>query len=488
MGTVFRGEDSDGRELAIKVLRPELADDPVLVARFVQERALLVRLSGPGIVRVVDLVLEGDLLAIVMERVNGGSLRHLIEKDQGRLQESIAADIIADVLSALGIAHAQGIVHRDIKPENILIDESVDPIKALLTDFGISGLTEGSSHTRMTSIVGTPDYMAPEVIDGAPATSAVDVYACGIVLYELIGGRAPFSGGHPMAVLKRHVEQQPQRPAAASAEAWALLQQMLAKDPLARPLAVEAAERLRGGIKRGVESDGWNYIHSGRPDLKSEPTNVRVIPNTSNDLFDESVTIQRTQPIDGGESTLPPTQIRPVRPAANVATYGSEMRPTETLGDEQTILRTQAITAAAVKGGNEHVEATSRSPRRKIAIWAIGSVLVLGLIAAFSLGIRWYDTNAYYVQAANNELIIYHGRVGGGVLYKPIEVERTGVTTADVPSYTLPQLVAGVQEDSLKLAQTYVYGLVFAQRMRVCAQTPGAVGCPSWHEESLPGL
>ena len=90
---------------------------------------------------------------------------------------------------------------------------------------------------------------------------------------------------------------------------------------------------------------------------------------------------------------------------------------------------------------------------------------------------RWYDTNAYYVQVKNNELMIYHGRVGGGVLYKPVEVERTGVTTADVPAYSVPGLVTGVQEDSLKAAQAYVAGLVATQRQATCAQNPAAAGC-----------
>jgi len=91
--------------------------------------------------------------------------------------------------------------------------------------------------------------------------------------------------------------------------------------------------------------------------------------------------------------------------------------------------------------------------------------------------VRWYDTNAYYVQANNNELMIYHGRVGGGVLYKPVQVERTGITTADVPPYAIPQLVAGVREGSLRAAQSYVANLVTSQKQVTCTQNPLLFGC-----------
>jgi len=111
----------------------------------------------------------------------------------------------------------------------------------------------------------------------------------------------------------------------------------------------------------------------------------------------------------------------------------------------------------------------------------VRTVLFVVILAAIVYGafyaVRWYDTNAYYVQVTNNELMIYHGRIGGGVLYKPVEVERTGVTTADVPAYTIPQLTTGVQEDSLKGAQAYVAGLVATQHLAVCTQTPTAPGC-----------
>jgi serine/threonine protein phosphatase PrpC len=105
------------------------------------------------------------------------------------------------------------------------------------------------------------------------------------------------------------------------------------------------------------------------------------------------------------------------------------------------------------------------------------AVILAGIVYAAFYAVRWYDTNAYYVQVNNNELMIYHGRIGGGVLYKPVEVERTGFTTADVPPYTVPQLVTGVQESSLQAAQSYVANLVASQKQITCAQNPFTSGC-----------
>jgi protein phosphatase len=116
--------------------------------------------------------------------------------------------------------------------------------------------------------------------------------------------------------------------------------------------------------------------------------------------------------------------------------------------------------------------------RRLITIRTLLFVVILGaIIFGAYFAVRWYDTNAYYVQVNNNELMIYHGRIGGGVLYKPVEVERTGVTTSDIPAYSVPGLVSGIQEDSLQAAQAYVAGLVASQHASVCAQNPAAAGC-----------
>ncbi|HSA52052.1 MAG TPA: serine/threonine-protein kinase, partial [Yinghuangia sp.] len=202
-GTVWAGEGPEG-PVAIKLLREDLASDEVLVARFVQERTALVSLDHPGIVGIHDLVVDGVDLALVMDLVNGPDLRTRLERERV-LKPALAAAICADVADGLSAAHAEGVIHRDVKPENILLDTAYGQIRARLTDFGIARLVDAPRRTRATRIIGTPDYLAPEIIEGLQPTAAVDVYALGTVLYELLTGWTPFGGGHPGAVLRRHV-------------------------------------------------------------------------------------------------------------------------------------------------------------------------------------------------------------------------------------------------------------------------------------------
>lgn len=245
-GEVRRGTVREtGVAIAVKLLRSELAQDPSVVARFVQEKQVLCRLQHPNLVEVRDLVVEGDVLAIVMDLVEGGDLR---DQSRSLLNAPREADrLVVGILDGLSAVHAAGIVHRDLKPENVLIDRSrsSEP-QARITDFGIAKLTEGPSLTRTTALIGTPEYLAPEIADGDEATVATDLYAVGIILYELHAGRTPFAGGHPLAVLRRQVVDAPERPEGLSAPLWELIAQLLAKDPRRRPSsAQDAAFRLR---------------------------------------------------------------------------------------------------------------------------------------------------------------------------------------------------------------------------------------------------
>lgn len=253
MGQVFRARTREGGDdLAVKILRSDLADDADVVARFVQERTVLTRIVNPHVVRVVDMVVEGETLAIVMEHVGGRSLRRVLE-DDGPLFPAEAARLVEQILTGIGAAHEQGVVHRDVKPENVLLDEQHSPGVAKVVDFGIGGLLAGSTVTKLTTAVGTPAYMAPEVIGDAPVGAPVDVYASGIVLYELVAGRTPFGGGagsHPLVVMRRHAEEAPVRPDGVPSALWEVIETLLAKDPQARPLARAAARSLHGLVPK----------------------------------------------------------------------------------------------------------------------------------------------------------------------------------------------------------------------------------------------
>ncbi|HEY0409791.1 MAG TPA: protein kinase, partial [Candidatus Dormibacteraeota bacterium] len=245
MGRVWKGTvRSTGEAVAVKVLNPELAADPEVVARFLQERGILVGLDHPHLVGVHDLVAEGGTLAIVMDLVQGSDLRRYLG-EKGALAPAFAAGLMAQVLTGLAAVHSAGIVHRDLKPENILLDLTHgDPPCARLSDFGIARLTTGPGLTRTTGLIGTPEYMAPEMAEQAEAGPPADIYAAGIVLYELLAGRTPFAGGAAVAILRRHIDEPPARPEGLPDALWQLLSEMLAKRPDQRPNAMQAADRL----------------------------------------------------------------------------------------------------------------------------------------------------------------------------------------------------------------------------------------------------
>ncbi|MFI2200568.1 serine/threonine-protein kinase [Streptomyces sp. NPDC020192] len=247
-GTVWLGEGPDG-PVAIKMLREDLASDQELVGRFVQERTALLGLEHPHIVTVRDLVVDGNDLALVMDLVRGTDLRTRLERER-RLAPEAAVAIVADVADALAAAHAAGVVHRDVKPENVLLDMQ-GPLgpggahPALLTDFGVAKLIDSPKRTRATKIIGTPDYLAPEIVEGLPPRASVDIYALATVLYELLAGFTPFGGGHPGAVLRRHVTETVVPLPGIPEELWQLIVQCLAKAPASRLRASELAARLR---------------------------------------------------------------------------------------------------------------------------------------------------------------------------------------------------------------------------------------------------
>ncbi|MFI6035742.1 serine/threonine-protein kinase [Streptomyces sp. NPDC051315] len=247
-GTVWLGEGPDG-PVAVKLLREDLASDEELVGRFVQERTALLGLEHPNVVSVRDLVVDGNDLALVMDLVRGTDLRTRLERDR-RLAPEAAVAIVADVAEGLAAAHAAGVVHRDVKPENVLLDMQ-GPLgpggshRALLTDFGIAKLIDTPKRTRATKIIGTPDYLAPEIVEGLPPRASVDIYALATVLYELLAGFTPFGGGHPGAVLRRHVTESVAPLPGIPDELWQLIVQCLAKAPASRLRASELAARLR---------------------------------------------------------------------------------------------------------------------------------------------------------------------------------------------------------------------------------------------------
>jgi len=206
MGVVYKGfQKSLNRHVAIKVLRPEHTSDQQFIARFRREALSVAQLSHPGILSIYDFCVTRGRHYIVMEYVDGGSLKDLLAR--GSLPVEEAVRIASQMADALDYAHKQGVVHRDVKPANILLTRSGRP---LLTDFGIAqALYEATPLTRPGASIGTPAYMAPEQAEGGSTDGRTDIYALGIVLYEMLAGRPPFQADVPLATLYQQVNESP---------------------------------------------------------------------------------------------------------------------------------------------------------------------------------------------------------------------------------------------------------------------------------------
>ncbi|MDX3588173.1 serine/threonine-protein kinase, partial [Streptomyces europaeiscabiei] len=233
-----------GETVAIKVLKEELASDADIVMRFLRERSVLLRLTHPNIVRVRDLVVEGDLLALVMDLIEGPDL-HRYLRENGPFTPVGAALLTAQVADALAVSHADGVVHRDLKPANVLLKQDGGQMHPMLTDFGIARLADSPGLTRTSEFVGTPAYVAPESAEGQPQTSAVDIYGAGILMYELVTGRPPFNGQSALEVLHQHLSAEPRRPSTVPDPLWTVIERCLRKNPRERPSAVNLARALR---------------------------------------------------------------------------------------------------------------------------------------------------------------------------------------------------------------------------------------------------
>lgn len=214
MGEVFRAHDPVlNREVALKMLHATLAGDEDFIDRFRREARAAAKLSHPNIVAVHDWGQAGDTYFMVMEFVRGPNLRTLLSRN-GPLQPAQASEVVSQVLSALEHAHGQGIVHRDVKPENVLI--TTDGV-AKVADFGLArALAESRVTHAPGTVTGTVQYLAPEQIQGEPADPRTDLYATGIVLYELLVGKVPFTGETSVAIAYKHLRDRVPAPSEAN--------------------------------------------------------------------------------------------------------------------------------------------------------------------------------------------------------------------------------------------------------------------------------
>ena len=202
MGVVYKAlQPSVNRHVAVKVLDRQLAGDPEFVQRFRREVSILALLKHPGVLSIIDFGEADGYTYLVMPLLDGGTLAERLGGEPLPLPEVLR--IVGQIAEAIHYAHGKGVVHRDIKPRNILLDESGN---CLVSDFGIARMNDATSHLTITGTqIGTPAYMSPEQAEGEPGGTASDIYSLGIVLYELLTGRVPFTGNTPVAVAVKHL-------------------------------------------------------------------------------------------------------------------------------------------------------------------------------------------------------------------------------------------------------------------------------------------
>src|SRR4030088_1506688 len=204
MSTVYRALDETlQRQVAIKLMNREVASDSDQLERFRREARAVAQLSHPHVVGVIDAGEDAGSPYIVLEYVEGETLKERIRR-QGRLSIAESVAYAIEIARALGVAHARHIVHRDVKPQNVLIDEEGS---AKVTDFGIARTLEEEGLTADGRVLGTTDYVSPEQALGQPVTGQSDLYSLGVVLYEMLTGEVPFKGENQVAVAMKHVRE-----------------------------------------------------------------------------------------------------------------------------------------------------------------------------------------------------------------------------------------------------------------------------------------
>jgi serine/threonine-protein kinase len=263
MASIFRAIDTrDNRQVALKIPHPDMEADPILSDRFHREAGIGERLNHPKVMRVYGGE-KRTRIYMVMEWCEGRLLREIM--DEGRISPDRAIRIATEVLDALDYIHSNGVVHRDLKPENIMVDAE-DNIK--LIDFGIAGDSAARrlTYANFTATLGTPNYISPEQVQGKRGDGRSDIYAAGVILYEMLTGKLPFSGPTPMAAMNDRLLNYPLPPSVAEPSVSPQLQEVLYRAlerdprnryPKARDFVHDLTHLDEVGVEDRVELRDW---------------------------------------------------------------------------------------------------------------------------------------------------------------------------------------------------------------------------------------
>jgi serine/threonine-protein kinase len=395
MADVYLGTDTRlERTVALKIMRAELANDEDFVRRFIGEARSVARLSHPNVVAVYDQGADGRTLYLAMEYVRGQSLRALLN-ERGRLAPREALDVMDGVLAALAAAHEAGLAHRDVKPENVLLTQG-NAVKVV--DFGLARLVAAASHTKTGMIIGTAAYLAPEQVARGTADARSDVYAAGVMLFELLTGRQPHTGETPLAVAYKHVNEVVPAPSSVAPGLPPALDMLVAmatsRDPDLRP--GDAGQFLRAitGVRHSLPPAPPAEPGPGRPG--SAPA-VRAVPPG-----DVQPAAWPGEPAGSAATDLIPGMAPPARqsygvPAVPVPAGTGQLNEDPYQQPNQTLV----VSAGGPAGPYERLPASYHGPRepglqrllfsRRLAYMAAGLVLaaLVGLAAWWLTGGRY---------------------------------------------------------------------------------------------------
>jgi serine/threonine-protein kinase len=426
MGHVYRAtETHSGRQVAIKVVSPELARDLAAARRFIREVRLTARISHPNVVSVLDYgALEDGRLFLVMELLVGEPLSDLV-RDQGALDLGRAVRVTAQVLEALHAAHVQGIVHRDMKPGNIFLTRSEggeETVKVL--DFGIAKSADGAALTQLTSagqFLGTLSYASPEQVTGDRLDGRSDIYSVGVVMFTMLAGHAPFRSADVSEMLLAHVKEpvpplvrsRPDLPDCASIQR--VLERLMAKRPAARPADALEARDLVLGLQRPISEP--RSRPSEHPRDTPEPTDGATAEFTDG-------LAARTRTFLGHQDQVRPHDtlvLDPARLAPSPADDTGPMGPPSTLPlpvgpREPTVTASSVSPGAGLLGGD---------PLLRVLVGLALVAAVSAVVAAVTVVTR---TSAGPPPApapalAGETASAARGPPGGGVVAVPLEDE-----------------------------------------------------------------
>ncbi|MDJ0393067.1 Stk1 family PASTA domain-containing Ser/Thr kinase [Rhodococcus sp. G-MC3] len=397
MSTVYRALDTRlDRPVAVKIMDPKFAEDPQFVARFEFEARAVARLNNPGLVAVYDHGRDGEFAFLVMELVEGGTLRELL-RERGPMPPHAAAAVIGPVLGALGTAHRAGLVHRDVKPENILISDSGD---VKIADFGLVRAVAASNATSSSVILGTAAYLSPEQVTVGSANAGSDVYGVGVVLFELLTGRTPFTGDTSLSIAYQRIDNDVPTPsdfiAGVPREFDELVGRATVRDPAGRFQNADEMARALRAVCTGLELPPYRVP---APRRSAEHLSAAALGAPT------SFAGQRHQ-----ESRAPETEVVSAQPGSGVQHTRVQTAPThraDKTGDDKTGDEYTGMGVAPPLGAGRRqydfpdFDADRHRSRRAIVIW----LTIVALLAVFvGVGGWWMGSGRYTTVPAVNGL------------------------------------------------------------------------------------